>query len=485
MPAFLGIDVGTSGVKTIIVDAHDRVLASAGAPLEIQRPRPLWSEQDPDAWWNATVATLDRLAAEHPDLMARVAALGLSGQMLGVTLLDAGDRPIRPALLWNDGRAGAECAELERRIPGFTERVGCRTMPGFSAPKILWLARHEPEAIARTRRILLAKDYVRLRLSGEAVSDLADASATLLMETRAGTWSADIVAASGISTDVLPRLVASGAVSAALRPELARRWRLAPGLPIAGGAGDNMCGAVGAGVVASGDACISLGTSGVYFVADDRFAPAHHKGMHTHRHAVSGLFARHGVVLSAASALTWIAGVVGAASVERFIADIESADLRAGEIPVFSPYLGGERTPHDDPLATATLSNLRTNTGALHIGRAVLEGVAFALADCQDALIEAGAPIARIALIGGGARSRLWAEIIATVLDRPLMLPDGSVFGPALGAARLARQSIGGDLGKDLASAAAVTTAPRPYGYPELARRREQYRAHYRRAEGR
>jgi xylulokinase len=207
--------------------------------------------------------------------------------------------------------------------------------------------------------------------------------------------------------------------------------------------------------------------------------------MHTHRHAVSGLFARHGVVLSAASALTWIAGVVGAASVERFIADIESADLRAGEIPVFSPYLGGERTPHDDPLATATLSNLRTNTGALHIGRAVLEGVAFALADCQDALIEAGAPIARIALIGGGARSRLWAEIIATVLDRPLMLPDGSVFGPALGAARLARQSIGGDLGKDLASAAAVTIAPRPYGYPELARRREQYRAHYRRAEGR
>lgn len=483
MPAFLGIDVGTSGVKTIIVDAHDRELASAGAPLEVQRPRPLWSEQDPDAWWDATAATLDRLAADHPDLMARVAAIGLSGQMLGVALLDKDDRPIRPALLWNDGRAAAECGELERCVPDFAERVGCRAMPGFCAPKILWLTRHEPDAMARTRRILLAKDYVRLKLSGEAVSDLADASATLLMDTFAGTWSAELAAASGISTDVLPRLVASGAVSAALRSELAQRWRLAPGLPIAGGAGDNMCGAVGAGVVAKGDAFISLGTSGVYFVCDDHFAPAHQKGMHTHRHALPGLFARHGVVLSAASALTWIAGVVGATSVDRFIAEIESADLRADEIPVFSPYLTGERTPHDDPLATATLSNLRTNTGALHIGRAVLEGVAFALADCQDALIEAGAPIERIALIGGGARSRLWTDTIATVLGRPLMLPHDSVFGPALGAARLARQSIGGDLGKDLISTAAVIIEPIPRQYPELKIRREHYRSHYDRME--
>jgi xylulokinase len=485
MPAFLGIDVGTSGVKTIIVDQNDRELASAGAPLEVQRPHPLWSEQDPDAWWDATAATLDRLTADHPDLMARVTALGLSGQMLGVTLLDADDRPIRPALLWNDGRAAAECAELEQRIPDFAERVGCRAMPGFCAPKILWLARHEPEAIARTRCILLAKDYVRLRLSGEAVSDLADASATLLMDTLAGTWSADLAAASGISTDVLPRLVASGAVSATLRPDLARRWRLAPGLPIAGGAGDNMCGAVGAGVVHRGDAFISLGTSGVYFVADDRFVPARDKGMHTHRHAVPGLFARHGVVLSAASALTWIAGIVGAASVQRFIADIESADLPPDEIPVFSPYLAGERTPHDDPMATATLSNLRGGTGALHIGRAVLEGVAFALADCQDALLEAGAPITRIALIGGGARSRLWAELIATVLGRPLLLPQDAVFGSALGAARLARQSVGGNLGKGLSSAAVVTIEPRADGYPRLDMRREQYRGHYRHLERR
>ncbi len=484
MPAFLGIDVGTSGVKSIIVDEHDRELASACAPLAIQRPQPLWSEQNPDDWWSATAATLDRLAATHPDLMARVAALGLSGQMLGVTLLDRDDRPIRPALLWNDGRAAAECAELERRIPDFVDRVGCRAMPGFSAPKILWLARHEPEAIARTRRILLAKDYVRLQLSGEAVSDVADASATLLMDTLAATWSADIAAASGISVDLLPRLVASNAVSASLRPSLAARWNLTPGLPIAGGAGDNMCGAVGAGVVRSGDAFISLGTSGVYFVPDDRFVPARGKGMHTHRHAVHGLFARHGVVLSAASALTWIAGLVGATSVDRFVAEVEAADLRADSIPVFSPYLSGERTPHDDPSITATLSNLTADAGALHLGRAVIEGVAFALADCQDALIEAGAPIERVALIGGGARSRLWGEIIATVLGRPLWLPPNAALGPALGAARLARQSVGGDLGDDLAASAATVIDPEPRWHCELETRRERYSRHHRQFRG-
>jgi xylulokinase len=479
MPAFLGIDVGTSGVKAIIVDGHDRELASASAPLEVRRPHPLWSEQNPDDWWDATAATLDRLAADHPDAMARVAALGLSGQMLGVTLLDAHDRPIRPALLWNDGRAAAECAELERRIPDFVDRVGCRAMPGFSAPKILWLARHEPEAIARTRRILLAKDYVRLKLSGEAVSDHADGSATLLMDTRAGAWSDDITAACGISSGLLPRLVASNAISGSLQGSLARRWKLRPALPIAGGAGDNMCGAVGAGVVRSGDAFISLGTSGVYFVADDRFVPAQGKGMHTHRHAVDGLFARHGVVLSAAGALTWIAGLVGAESVDRFIAAIEAADLRADDIPVFSPYLSGERTPHDDPAITATFSNLRADTTALHLGRAVLEGVAFALADCQNALVDAGAPIQRIALIGGGARSRLWCEIIATVLGRPLLLSSRAVLGPALGAARLARQSVGGDLGDDLASTATTVIGPKSQWQAELETRRERYRRHY------
>jgi xylulokinase len=266
------------------------------------------------------------------------------------------------------------------------------------------------------------------------------------MDARERRWSEEIADACGIPIDVLPRLVASDAVCATVRPELAERWRLRPGLPVAGGAGDNMCGAVGAGVVARGNAFISLGTSGVYFVANDRFVPAWSGGMHTHRHAVNDLYCQHGVVLSAAGALSWLAGVLGIDSVEHFVRDIEAANLESADVPVFTPYLGGERTPHNDPLATATLSGMRFSTTPLHLGRAVLDGVALAIADCHDALLGDGAPIERIVLIGGGARSRLWCEIIATVLDHPLEIAADAAISPALGAARLARRAVGGPL---------------------------------------
>ncbi|MGO4511206.1 xylulokinase [Bradyrhizobium sp. MOS001] len=479
MSLFLGLDIGTSAVKAIIIDAEDREQASAVAPLSIDHPHPLWSEQHPDAWWAASAAVLDRLAADHPKLMSGVAALGLSGQMLGVALIDAAGRPIRPAPLWNDSRAGAECAELDVKVADFAGIAGARPMPGFSAPKILWLSRHEPEALKRTRCILLTKDYVRLCLTGEAISDRADSSATLLMDTQAGTWSPQLAEACGISTGLLPELVESGEVGGTLRPELARRFGLRSNLPIAGGAGDNMAGAIGAGVVRTGDAYISLGTSGVYFVANDRFVPARGQGMHTHRHAVPGLFGQHGCVLSAASALNWVAGILGVVSIERFLAEIEAADLPPADIPVFSPYLGGERTPHDDPLATATLSNLRGAAGPLHIGRGVIEGVAFAIADCHDALIAAGASIGTIALVGGGARSRFWGQLIATVIDRPLLLPPLALLGPALGAARLARQASGGGLSHEGDRHGMTMLEPRAGWRPGLEERRAIYRQHY------
>ena len=479
MSLFLGLDIGTSAVKAIIVDAEDREQASAEASLSIDRPQPLWSEQHPDAWWTAAAAVLDRLAADHPKLMSGVAALGLSGQMLGVALVDAAGRPIRPAPLWNDGRATAECAELDATVADFADLAGARPMPGFSAPKILWLSRHEPDTMKRTRHILLTKDYVRLCLTGDAVSDRADASATLLMDTCAGVWSPRLAEVCGIGIDILPALIESGAIGGTLRPELARRFGLRANLPVAGGAGDNMAGAIGAGVVRAGDAFISLGTSGVYFVANDRFVPARGKGMHTHRHAVPGLFGQHGCVLSAASALTWIAGILGVASIERFLVEVEAADLSAAEMPVFSPYLGGERTPHDDPLATATLSNLRAAAGPLHVGRAVLEGVAFAMADCHDALTAAGAPIDTIALTGGGARSRFWGRIIATVIDRPLLLPPLAPLGPALGAARLARQASGGTLTGEGDRRAMTMLEPDAASRGGLQERRAIYRRHY------
>ncbi len=473
---FLGIDIGTSAVKGVLVDDRDRVLAEASAPLEMQRPQPLWSEQDPEWWWTATEAVIDDLAASHA--MASVAAIGLSGQMLAVTLLDERDRPLRPAMLWNDGRAVAQCKELEARVPGFAERVGCRAMPGFPAPKLLWLAGHEPALLARARRVMLAKDYVRLRLTGEAVSDLADASATLLMQTIEGRWSDHIASACGISVGVLPRLVESNAVSALLRPQVAARWGFRDGTPVAGGAGDNMCGGIGAGVIARGDAFISLGTSGVYFVANDRFVPALARGMHTHRHAVDALYCQQAVVLAAGGALTWLAKLLGVESVERFVTDIESTPMMPRDVPLFTPYLGGERTPYDDPLATATMSGMRFTTTPLHLGRAVLDGVALALADCHDALAADDAPVDRIRLIGGGARSLLWAEIIATVLNRSLEIPADGAVGPALGAARLARQSVGGAL---LATPQPVrdVVLPRPEWREDYLRKREAFHAQY------
>jgi xylulokinase len=473
---FLGIDIGTSGVKGVLIDDADHVLVEASAPLDVQRPALLWAEQDPESWWTATLAVIDRLAASRP--MTSVVAVGLSGQMLAVTLLDERDRPLRPAMLWNDGRAGAECTELESRVTNFAQRVGCRAMPGFPAPKLAWLARHEPAVLARARRAMLAKDYVRLLMTGEAVSDVADASATLLMETVDGRWSDEIASACGISTAVLPPTVASGGISGRLRPQIAARWGFREGTVVAGGAGDNMCGGVGAGVIARGDAFISLGTSGVYFVANDRFVPALSRGMHTHRHAVDGLFCQQAVVLSAAGALSWLARLLGIESIERFVADIESAALAPGDAPLFTPYLGGERTPHNDPLATATMSGMRYTTTPLHLGRAVLDGVALAFADCHDALLADGAPVERIRLIGGGARSDLWARIIATVLDRTLELPAEGAIGPALGAARLARQSVGGPLvGTAHTSHREVT--PRREWREAYARKRDAFRTQY------
>ncbi|RDJ22290.1 xylulokinase [Bosea caraganae] len=454
MPLVLGIDLGTSGVKSVLVDERDHIVAEAAAPLSVSRPQPLWCEQEPEDWWQAVAATLDALAAAEPKRMAAIGAIGLSGQMLGVTCLDANDRPLRPALLWNDGRATAECAEIEAAVPDFAGLVGCRAMVGFPAPKLLWLARHEPDTLAKTQRILLPKDYVRLRLTGVAASDHADASATLLMDTLAREWSSDLLSACGVDRRQLPALIASHEVSGGLRPELARRWGMAAQTPVVGGAGDNMCGGVGAGIVAAGMASISLGTSGVYFLANDRFLPARGQGMHTHRHAVEGLFAQNGCILSAGAALSWVAGIVGASDIPKLIREVEAAGIPISETPVFTPYLTGERTPHDDAGLTGAFSGLSMATTRLHLVQAVLEGVALALGDCHRALLWTGAKTEQVALVGGGSHSPLWANLVASAIGMPLTRSQSAAVGPALGAARLARQGIGGPLLADAGDAA-------------------------------
>lgn len=440
---FLGLDLGTSAVKAVLVDGDQRIVGQASAALTVQRPRPLWAEQDPEAWWAAAAQAVGGLRAAHAAALAAVRAIGLSGQMHGAVLLDAGDRVLRPAILWNDGRAGAECAELERRAPRLRAVAGTLAMPGFTAPKLLWVAAHEPACFRAVARVLLPKDWLRLRLTGEHVAEMSDASGTLWLDVAARAWSPALLAASGLDDRAVPRLVEGSEPSGRLRRAVAEAWGLPPGVVVAGGGGDNAAAAVGVGAVGAGDAFLSLGTSGVYFVAGDRFAPAPETATHAFCHCLPRAWHQMAVILSAASCLSWLAAASGAGDEATLLAEAETAggDPRL----LFLPYLSGERTPHNDPHATGAFVGLTHATGRGDLARAVLEGVALALADGQDALLGAGTVIGALSVVGGGARSRLWGRILASALERPLRYPAAGEVGPAFGAARLARLAADGE----------------------------------------
>ncbi len=439
----LGIDLGTSAVKAVLVDDEDRVVAQASAPLEVQRPHPLWSEQEPDAWWQATDAAVRALRAEAPGALAATRAVGLSGQMHGATLLGADERPMRPAILWNDGRSAAQCRELERRVPDSRRITGNLAMPGFTAPKLLWVRGHEPDLFARVRRVLLPKDALRLRLTGDVASDLSDSSGTLWLDVARRDWSDAMLAACELDRAAMPRLCEGTEPTGRLRAAVAEAWGIGR-VPVAAGAGDQAAGAVGAGVVRPGEASLALGTSGVLFVASDRFRPNPARAVHAFCHCLPGRWHQMSVLLSAASCLAWVCALTGAPSEEALLAEVEAAD-RPGDRLLFLPYLSGERTPHNDPDATGVFVGLTHETGRAALARAVLEGVAFAFADAQQVLLEAGAPIGDVSVIGGGARSPLWGRILAAVLERPLVYRRGGEVGPAHGAARLARLAATGE----------------------------------------
>jgi xylulokinase len=476
---FLGLDLGTSAVKAVLVDGAQRVVAQASAPLSVQRPQPLWSEQDPEAWWCATAEAVALLRAERGAALAAVRGIGLSGQMHGAVLLDAGDRVLRPAILWNDGRAGAECAELERRAPRLHAVAGNLAMPGFTAPKLLWVRTHEPQTFAATARVLLPKDWLRLRLTGEHVAEMSDASGTLWLDVGRRAWSPELLAATGLAAAAMPRLVEGSEPSGALRPAVAAAWGVPAGTVVAGGGGDNAAGAVGVGVVRPGDAFLSLGTSGVYFVAGDTFAPAPQTAVHAFCHCLPRTWHQMSVILSAASCLHWLAAATGAADEATLLAEAERAD-RDPRV-VFLPYLSGERTPHNDPTATGAFVGLTHATTRADLTRAVLEGVAFALADGQDALLASGTAVGAVSVIGGGARSRFWGRLLASVLERPLRYHAAAEIGPAFGAARLARLALSGEDPSTVCSAPPVAAViePEPPLRDGLRERRRRFRRLY------
>ncbi|WEJ58573.1 xylulokinase [Devosia sp. FJ2-5-3] len=433
---FLGIDIGTSGVKALLIDENGRAIGDASAPaIEPVRPHPGWSEQNPADWWTATLGAIDTLKQSHPTELAAVKGIGLSGHMHGATLLGANDEVLRPSILWNDGRSSAECGEMEAALPNLRDLAGNIAMPGFTAPKIAWVRKHEPAIYDRIAKVLLPKAYVRLLLTGEHVEDMSDAAGTLWLDVAKRDWSDELLGVTGLTREHMPRLVEGSEVSAQLKPEFVSRWGMTGPVVVAGGAGDNAAAACGIGAIRPGEGFVSLGTSGVLFVSNETFSPNTKGAVHAFCHAIPDTWHQMGVILSATDSLNWLSRITGKKQAE-LSGEAEAQFAGPGEA-IFLPYLSGERTPHNNANARGSFVGLSQSTDSAQLAQAVMEGVTFAMRDCQRVLADAGTSINRLLAVGGGSKSALWLKMLATNLDMEIALPEDGDFGGALGAARL------------------------------------------------
>ena len=445
---YIGLDLGTSGLKGILIDDAQRVLAEATAPLTVSRLHDGWSEQAPSDWIAAAESVMDALSAHG---LSRVQGIGLSGQQHGATLLDAADEVLRPCMLWNDTRSAQEAADLDAD-PMFRRVTGNIIFPGFTAPKVDWVRNNEPAIWEKTAKILLPKDYLRLWLTGDHVGEMSDSAGTGWFATGARDWSDDLLTATGLSRAQMPRLVEGSAVSGTLRAALAGRWGLPSGVVVAGGGGDNAASGVGVGVVRAGEAFVSLGTSGVLFAANDGYKPDPATAIHTFCHALPDTWHQMGVILSATDSLNWYAGLVGetAANLTKSL-----SALQAPGKTIFLPYLGGERTPVNSATVRGAFVGLEHATDRAAGTRAVLEGVTFAIRDCRDALAATGTKLTNLIAVGGGSRSDYWLSAIATALNCPVLVPAAGDFGGAFGAARLGMMAATG-AGAEIATLPAI-----------------------------
>lgn len=449
---YLGLDLGTSGVKALLIDAEQTVIGSGHASLDVSRPHPGWSEQDPFHWIRACGEAIAELKASHPSQLAAVKGIGLSGQMHGATLLDSADKVLRPCILWNDTRSHNEAATLDadRR---FRQLTGNIVFPGFTAPKLAWVKNNEPAVFAKVAKVLLPKDFLRLWLSGEHISEMSDSAGTSWLDVGMRHWSANLLAATSLDEKQMPSLVEGTEKAGTLRAELAANWGMQAGIPIAGGAGDNAASACGMGTVGAGHAFVSLGTSGVLFAANASYLPNPASAVHTFCHALPNTWHQMGVILSATDSLNWLAEITGKGAGE-LTAELGDT-LKAPSGVSFLPYLSGERTPYNDSAIRGAFTGLAHESSRAVLTQAVLEGVAFAFRDSLEALAKAGTTLTRVTAIGGGSRSRYWLKAIATALGLPVDIPADGDFGAAFGAARLGLIAATG------ADPLSICTAPR------------------------
>ncbi|WP_434733171.1 xylulokinase [Rhizobium sp. YTUHZ044] len=431
---YLGLDLGTSGVKAMLIDGDQKIAGSANGALDVSRPHSGWSEQEPAHWVRATEEAVAGLKAKHPKEFAAVTGIGLSGQMHGATLIDASDKVLRPCILWNDTRSHVEAAALDAD-PRFRALTGNIVFPGFTAPKLAWIRKHEPETFAKVAKVLLPKDYLRLWLTGEYISEMSDSAGTSWLDTGKRGWSSELLAATGLSREQMPALVEGTDQAGRLRSELAAQWGISGSVVVAGGAGDNAASACGMGTVSDGAAFVSLGTSGVLFAANGSYLPKPESAVHAFCHALPNTWHQMGVILSATDALNWHSGVTGKSAAD--LTGELGETLKAPSGVTFLPYLSGERTPHNDAVIRGAFIGLGHESSRAALTQAVLEGVAFAIRDNLEALRSAGTGISRVTAIGGGSRSHYWLASIATALGVPVDLPADGDFGAAFGAARL------------------------------------------------
>lgn len=462
MPYLLGIDVGTTGVKAVVIDTTGTVIASATEEHPLSTPYPLWSEQEPEDWWQGTLRAVGRALHTPGVIPAEIAGLGLTGQMHGAVFLDSMDRVIRPAILWNDGRTAAQCVEITQRIgeARLLELAGNPALTGFQAPKILWLREHEPAAYVRVARVLLPKDYIRYRLTGEAATDASDAAGTLLLDLMTRNWSPEILNALGIPAEWLPRVYEGPEVTGRLRDELADALDLPHGIPVIAGGGDNAAAAVGNGIIHEGSITSSIGTSGVLFAHSDSIRLDPQGRLHTFCHAVPGAYHLMAVTLAAGGSLRWLRDILAGPGIHE--GGYEALAHEAAAVPpgseglLFLPYLSGERTPHRDPLARGSFVGLTLRHGRGHLVRAVMEGVTYSLRDGLEIMRGMGLGIDQIRVTGGGARSPLWRQMQADIFGTPITQMRAEE-GPAFGAALLA--GVGAGVYRDVDEAVAASVA--------------------------
>jgi xylulokinase len=432
---YLGLDFGTSSVKGVLVDAKQKIVATASSPLKVSRPQPGWSEQAPEDWWKAANKVVAQLKAAKPKAVAAVEGIGLSGQQHGATLVDKDGKALRPCILWNDARSFVECRDIMDGTPEVVEHSGNIVLAGYTAPKLVWVKKHERKTFDKVAKVLLPKDYIRLRMTGDYASDMSDSSGTYWLDIKNRQWSELLLKAGGMRRDQMPDLFEGTDATGQLSPSVAKAWGMPKRPVVAGGGGDNAASACGIGAVTDGAGFLSIGTSGVIFVSNDNFSPNASKMVHAFCHATPDTWHQMSVILSATASLEWLSGILQTPAPQ--LTKALGTKLKGPSSALLLPYLSGERSPVGDAQVRGVMMGIAHETDRKVLTHAVLDGLAFAFRDNLDALREGGAKINRLMAVGGGTKSELWLKIIATALNVPIDLPAAGDVGGAFGAARM------------------------------------------------